>query len=226
MGFLVGDTLGSGWVGKFGLGLTDYDKIGTNLSYLASLEIEPTQTSHLTLRYEHDNVVYKVNSLKALKEGIDFDEFVPSFYQWIADRWSFWGRLNIARYSDHNLKTSLEASLTYLMRTEPAYSLTYAFGYLDYKERSDLYWDPTDLLSHYLIFGMEESFKDLLSIYLRSSIGFSPSEKRANSGLLIRLTLHKFPRWGLGVTGDFLRDGGRGENYSYATSSINIIYLP
>lgn len=223
---LLGEKLGSAWEAKLGVGLTDYQTIGKDISYLASLEGKPTQTGHLTLAYGHDNVVYDVKNLEALRAGIVSHQLSPSFYQWISEKWSFWGRLTLGRYSDRNLKTSLDASLTYLLRLEPQLSLSYGFGYLTYRERSDLYWDPDGYLGHYLISGLSQSLGDVLSVNLRGSIGFSPSESKVNSGLSVDLSLHHSPRWGLHLTGEYVGEPGRGENYSFANSSLSIVWLP
>ena len=220
------DTLGSGWEGKLGVGLIDYEGTRTTLSYLASLAFQPSRTSHLTLAYEYDNVVYKVSRLDPLKENIVSHEFSSPFYLWISESWSFWGRCSLGRYSDRNLRTSLDASLTYMFRLDPAFSLTYAFYYLSYKERSRLYWDPRCYQSHLLILRLEEKVRSLVSVELRGSVGFSASEKRrTNPGLSIRLALPHSPRWGLDLTGEYIGDGSRGPYYSYTTTSVNIFYL-
>lgn len=224
--FFLRDRLGPGMEARLGMGLVDYEQIGSNLSYLASLGVQTTHTSHLTLSYEYYNVVDEVRTLDALKGDIDAYELSPSFYQSISERWSFWAGFNLGGYSDGNLKTSVNTSFTYLLRPDPEFSFSYAFGYLSYKNRSDCYWDPTHYLNHYLVVGLEEHVGGMLSFNLRGSIGYSPSERRTNSGLSIRLKLHHSPHWELGVTGEFLGDPGRSGNYSSSTTSVDIIYLP
>lgn len=223
---LLVDTFGTEREGKLGVGLTDYEGIGADFSYLASLAMKPTQTSELTLSYEHENVVHKVKSLLALKTRIQSHEFSPSFYQWISESWSFWGRFALGRYSDANLKTSLETSLTYMLKSDPELSLSYGFGYLTYRERSNLYWDPSGYVGHYLISRLVRNIGHLFSLNMTGSIGFSPSESKMNSGLAVGLALQHSPHWSLDVTGQYQGEPGRGQNYSSTNSSINIVWLP
>ncbi len=223
---LLVDTFRPGLEGKLGMGLVSHGGLGTDVCWLASLGIQPTETSHLTLSYEHANVAYEVNTLDALKAGIRSDKFSPSFYQWFSESWSFWGRFSLGRYSDRNLRTSVDASLTYLLRPEPEFGLSYAFGYLNYRNRSERYWDPIGYLGHYLILHMKQNMGDLVSFNLRGSIGFSPSEKRVNSSVSIGIALRHLPHWGLDLSGEYLGEPGRGENYSCTSSSVSIAWVP
>lgn len=227
VGFLLGDMIRPGWEGNLGVRFVNYEGIGVNFSYRASLALKPTKKSHLTLKYEHDNVVYKVSRIDALKKEIESDEFSSSLYQSISQRWSFWGRVTLGRYSDRNFRSCLEPSFTYMLKHDPACSFTYALYYLTYTERSDHYWDPPGYLGHLLILGLKKEIGGLFSLNLKGSIAFSPSDKkRPNPGLSIRLALPNSARWGLDVTGEFRGDGSRGENYSYGTASVNVFYLP
>lgn len=225
LNLLLGRKFGSRWEANLGVGFTDYQEVDTDVSFVTSLKGGPTQTSHLTLDYEHDNVAYGVKSLQALRASITSHQFSPSFYQWLSERWSFWGRFTLGRYSDGNRKISLESSLTCILKSDPQLSLSYGFGYLTYTERSHLYWDPSRYVGHYLISHVQRNIGDLLSVNLRGSIGFS-SENKMNSGLSIGLALRHSPHWGLDVSGEYLGEPGRGENYSSANSSINIVWLP
>ena len=225
--FLFGDSFGKRIEGRMGIGVEDYEGIGTNLSYLASLGFPPSGKSYLTLKYEFGNIVYKVNRLDVLKEDISSHEFTPTLYHGISERVSFWGRFSVARFSDHNLRGSLDGTVSYMMKHDPSLSFTYALYYLAYKERSDLYWDPQGYLGHILLIRAKEDIANLLSVSLRGSIGFSPTEKkRTNPGFSVRLSLPDSPRWGLDVAGEYIGDGRRDEYYSYTTTSIKLFYLP
>lgn len=221
---LVGDTLGDGLEIVGGAEVINYEEMGTHLSLLASIAFKPTKTSHLLLRVAHENIVYKVLSLDALREDIESNELSSSFYQWISEKWSFWGRIILDRYSDANRKSSLEGSLTYLVIPNPELDLTYAFGYLDYENRSERYWDPEKFQSHSLLLGMREGIGDEFSFHLRGSLGYLPSEERISPGLSVKVALEDSPHWRLGLSREYLGGGRRDENYSSSTISLDFEY--
>jgi hypothetical protein len=224
---LFGDSFGKRMEGRIGLGIDDYEGYDANLSYLISLAFPPVKKGYLTLKYEYGNVVNKVSRIDALKEDITSHEFSPTYYHWISKRWSYWGQLNLGLYSDENLRSTLNSSLTYMLKIDPSVSLTYALYYNAFRDKSELYWDPQGYLGHILLLRIKEDIGNLLTVNLGGSLGFSPTEKkRTNPGFSLRLSLPDSPRWGLDVTGDYKGGGRREDYYSYTTTSINLFYLP
>ena len=224
---LFGDTFGERMEGRAGFGFDDYDGLDQNLSYLFSLAFPPVKKGFLTLKYEYGNVVYRVSRLDALKEGITSHEVSPTYYHWISERWSYWGQLNLGRYSDKNLRSTLNSSLTYMLKLKPELSLTYALYYNAYKDRSAFYWDPPGYLGHVLLIRMKENIGDLLTVNLGGSLGFSPTEKkRTNPGFSIQISMLDSLRWGLDVTGDYKGGGRQDEYYSFTSTSVNLFYHP
>jgi hypothetical protein len=224
---LFGDTFGKKMEGRIGFGVDDYENYDAKLSYLTSLALPVLKTGYLTLKYEYGNVVTKVSRIDALKEDISSHEFSPTYYHWISQRWSYWGQINMGSYSDGNLRSTLNSSLSYMLKIDPSVSLTYALYYNAFKDKSEFYWDPRGYLGHILILRMKEDIGNLLTVNLGGSLGFSPTEKkRTNPGFSLRLSLPDSPRWGLDVSGEYKGGGRREEFYSFTTTSINLFYLP
>lgn len=231
--FVLGNTFGRSTQATVGIGLTDSDSVKgdgswRDFSYNASLAFKPVGTGHMTLSYRHARVVYESKSLGALKSRVNLDDFQPSYYQWISERWSFWTGLGYAMYSDDNTRTSVNASLTFLFRPEPEFGLSYAFGYIGYEDSTEDYWDPQSYRSHNLILVLNQPLGRYLTFNLRASAGYSDSENEPNSWINTSVTFQPSRQLGLEATGYFMGNPGRDEGgkYSARTLTMDLIITP
>lgn len=229
--FVLGTMFGTGSELKVGAGLTGYDSTGGDFSesafsYLSSFAFKPTKTSHLTLALDHKKLVDSSKSLGALRDMISANEFRPSFYQWINERWSFWTGLGYGSYSDDNTRMSFNASVTFLFRPEPMFGLSYAAGYTSYEKRSEQYWDPDGYTSHNLILWLQQPLGKYLSFEFKGSPGYSPSEGEPNAWGSLLLDVRPSERWSIQMNGYLMGNPGRGGNYSASTLSADLIWTP
>ena len=229
--FVLGTTFGTGSELTVGAGLTGYDSIGgdfseTGFSYLSSFAFKPTKTSHLTLAFDHKKLVHSSKSIGALRDMISANEFRPSYYQWINQRWSFWAGLGYGSYSDENTRMSFNASITFLIRPEPSFGLSYAAGYTGYEQRSEQYWDPEGYTSHNLILWLQQPLGKYFSFEFKGSPGYSPSEGEPNAWGSLLLDIHPMDRLSVQMNGYLMGNPGRGSNYSASTLSADLIWSP
>lgn len=229
--FVLGGTFGPLSDVKIGLGLAGYDSVEGNfsfldVSYLGSFAFKPTETSHLTVGYNHLNVALDSKSLGALREQISSDEFNPSFYQWISESWSFWTGLRYGALSDDNTKMSVDASITYLLRPEPMFGFSSALGYISYENRSERYWDPDGYTTLSFIFLLQQPLGKYFSFEFKGSPGYSPSESQMSAWGSLLLDLHPSPKWSIQVNGYIMGNPARNGNYSATTLSADLMWAP
>jgi len=229
--FELGTTFGAATDLIIGAGLTGYDSTRgkfskTDFSYQGSIAFKPIGTGHLTLAYDHEKFVNAAKSLGALRELINSDEFRPSYYQWISERWSVWAGFAYGMYSDDNSKMSLNGSVTFLFRPEPSFGLSYAFGYTTYEKRSELYWDPEGYQSHNLILWLQQPLGKYFSFEFRGSPGYSTSENEPNAWADLLLDIHPSSLFSIQVKGHVMGNPARDRNYSASEVSADLIWTP
>jgi hypothetical protein len=234
--FVLGTTFGSATELTIGGGLTGFDSVGgdfaeTDLSYQGSFAFKPVGTGHLTLAYDHKNLLHDAKSLGALRDLISSHEFRPSYYQWISERWSFWTGLGYGMYSDENTRISINASVTYLFRPEPMFGLLYAFGYTSCEQRSDAYWDPDGYQSHNLVLWLQQPLGKYFSFEFKGSTGYSLSESEPNAWASLLLDVHPSRSWTIQMNGHVMGNPARDQDrsstpYSATTVSADLIWTP
>lgn len=86
------------------------------------------------------------------------------------------GSASVAEYSDGNRLVALQASLARRILRRPGVTLRLDGSYLDYGERSDLYWDPAQYFTHGVGAIMGQEIVGGVSLQLEARVGYSQEE--------------------------------------------------
>src|SRR6185369_11534723 len=122
---------------------TVYDEDRTRQN--AALEVTRVfgPESQLALGYDHYDIIDEVLTVASADDHVlSADRVRLQGRHVLPGRFELAGSASIAPYSDGNRLIALQGSLARRILRKPGVTLKLDAGYLDYGDRSDLYWDP------------------------------------------------------------------------------------
>lgn len=143
--------------------------------------VEVTRTfgpeRQVSVAYDHYDLIDEVLTVASAD-----DRILNANRGRVQGRWVLPGRVELAGaasvsgYSDGNRLVALQASLARRILRRPGVTLRVDTGYIDYAERSDVYWDPAQYVTNGLSAILRQSLVRGVSLQLDARVGYGQEE--------------------------------------------------
>lgn len=145
----------------------------------ATLELTRTfgPERQLSVAYDHYDLIDEVLTVASAD-----DRILSANRGRVQGRWVLPGRLELAGaaivsgYSDGNRLVALQASLARRILRRPGVTLRVDTGYIDYAERSDVYWDPAQYVTNGVSATLRQQLVRGVSLQLDARVGYGQEE--------------------------------------------------
>jgi tetratricopeptide (TPR) repeat protein len=137
--------------------------------------------SQMTVGYDHYDLIDEVLTVASAEDHVlSGNRGRVAGRHVLPGRLELAGQASVAGYSDGNRLVALQASLARRILRKPGITLKLDAGYLDYAERSDLYWDP----ARYQTQGLSAIFRQELfpkvSLQFDARVGYGIEESQGS----------------------------------------------
>jgi tetratricopeptide (TPR) repeat protein len=137
--------------------------------------------TQLTIAYDHYDLIDEVLTVASADDHIlNGNRGRVQGRHVLPGRLELAGTASVAGYSDGNRLVALQASLARRILRKPGVTLKLDAGYLDYAERSDLYWDPARYETQGLSAILRQAIFPKVALQLEARVGYGREESQGS----------------------------------------------
>jgi tetratricopeptide (TPR) repeat protein len=154
-----------------------YDEDRTRHNATAEITRTFGPERQLTAAYDHYDLIDEVLTVASADDRILSGNRGRMQGRWVLPgRVELAGTASVSGYSDGNRLVALQASLARRLLRRPGVTLRVDTGYLDYAERSDLYWDPAQYVTNGLSAIFRHEVVRGVSLQVDARVGYGQEE--------------------------------------------------
>ncbi|MCC6764712.1 MAG: tetratricopeptide repeat protein [Deltaproteobacteria bacterium] len=156
---------------------TVYDEERTSHGATVELTRVLGPESQVAVAYDHYDLIDEVLTVASADRRIlNGDRLRVQGRHVLPGRLELAGTGSVAGYSDGNRLVALQASLARRVLRKPGVTVKLDAGYLDYADRSDLYWDPARYLTQGLSAIVRQEIAPKVALQVDARVGYGQEE--------------------------------------------------